>query len=285
MTPSEKPALRKGSKSCNELLREGALRLRSAGITEPEQNAQWLLSLAAGIPRLNLLAFSHNIPPRQSAEFFRLIKKKASGLPLAYIAGEQPFMGMSFRISRHVLIPRPETEGLVRLALKILPPKADILEIGTGSGCIACCLAMARPRAQITSCDISARALSVAATNARALGCGVQFIKSDLFTRVKGKFDAIISNPPYVRTGDINAQRELEYEPRAALDGGADGLDCMRKIAARAAGFINPGGFLLLEIGYNQWEAVRRMLAAGGFGKIRAFRDDCGIKRFVMAKI
>jgi release factor glutamine methyltransferase len=215
--------------------------------------------------------------------FAALAGRRREGEPIAYILGEREFYGLEFRVARAVLIPRPETELLVELALERIPGNAQmqVLDLGTGSGAIAVALAHERPLARVTAVDVDYAALSVARANASRHRVSVRFFCGDWFGALPGKtFDLIVSNPPYVAAADPHlAMGDLRYEPQRALLGGPDGLDCIRVIVAKAGAHLRPGAWLLFEHGYDQTEACRSMLQAGGYLEVRSWPDLAGIPR------
>jgi len=240
-------------------------------------------------------------PPVLGKSQLRLIssalKRRAKGEPLQYILGKQEFMGFEFEVNPNVVIPRPETEILVESILDLSSqihrqgPGQIILDVGTGSGCIAISLARLLPRSSITALDISAQALLVARSNARLnhLSQRIEFIRSDLFAdqRIENKrYDIIVSNPPYIESGEItNLAPEIGYEPRIGLDGGKDGLDFYRRIIGESLKHLEPGGFLALEIGLNQRKPVESILKKKkDFSVYKIIRDYNNIERIIIAK-
>ncbi|MGI4718761.1 MAG: peptide chain release factor N(5)-glutamine methyltransferase [Janthinobacterium lividum] len=241
-----------------------------------------LLCHALGLSRVGLITQSERIlTPDETARVAALVQRRLDGEPVAYIVGEREFFGLPFKVSPAVLIPRPDTELIVELALERLPQGGRLLDMGTGSGAIAVACAHARPDAQVTALDVSADALAVARANAAANGATVRFLHSDWFAAVAGeRFELIASNPPYIASGDAHlAQGDLRFEPAGALTDHADGLSALRTIVAGAPGHLAPGGWLLLEHGYDQAAAVRALLAAGGFLEVQSWRDLAGIER------
>lgn len=213
--------------------------------------------------------------------------RRRAGEPVSYITGAQEFYGIALRVNADVLIPRCETELLVDLALERIPPgsSARVLELGTGSGAIAVALAALRPELKITAADISEAALRVARLNAHRRGAEIDIVRSDWFESIgSGSFDVIVSNPPYVAAGDPHLEQgDVRFEPRLALLAGADGLTCIREIAGRARGRLQPGGWLLLEHGYEQGERCTGLLRELGYAGVADFPDLAGLPRVCVA--
>jgi release factor glutamine methyltransferase len=211
------------------------------------------------------------------------VERRAAGEPIAYLTGNCEFYGLEFRVTPAVLIPRPETELLVDLALERLPVegRARVLDLGTGSGCIAVSLGRQRPRMEVWAADAVPAALEVARDNALRLGATVRFVRSDWLADLAGeRFDLILSNPPYVAAGDPHLSRgDLRFEPASALVAGEDGLNDIRRIVAAAPAHLAPGGWLLFEHGYDQAQRCRALLTAAGFGQVTSWRDLAGIER------
>lgn len=203
----------------------------------------------------------------------------SQGLPLAYILGEAYFYGRRFEVSEDVLIPRPETEGLVERALELKWDSA--LDLCTGSGVIAISLALERPSSRIRAVDISPKALEVARTNGKELGAEVVFLLSDLYEEVEGSYELIISNPPYIKRGALESLEVARQEPLLALDGGEEGLDIIERIFDGAHTYLKPGGYLLLEIGDDHEEDIVK-LTQGFYGKIE--RDLAGKVRYYIGR-
>ena len=235
-----------------------------------------------------LLYPEKNLTDSEIAELRRVIGDMASGMPMAYALKQEYFYGEKFYVDERVLIPRYDTERSVD-CIKALAPKAKhILEIGTGSGCVAITLARLYPESQVHAVDISADALDVAALNAKNHGVeNVCFIESDLFTQVRGTYDIIYSNPPYITAEEMKAldKSVADYEPERALYGGADGLDFYRKIAAEAPKYLNRGGYLVFEIGAKQREDVEKLLREHRFSAIGCEKDFNGLDRVVYGRI
>ena len=246
-------------------------------------DAQLLLLHVLGKPhgeRAWLIAHDRDLLSPEASERFRaLCQRRAGGEPLAYIVGQHEFFGLPLAVDPRVLIPRPDTETLVSWALEVLPAgAAKVLDLGTGSGAIALALKHARPAADVNAIDASAGAVAVARSNAAALGLAVSIEISRWFEQVDGRFDVIVSNPPYVREGDPHLTA-LGHEPIQALTAGADGLSDLRQIIATAPAHLQAGGWLLLEHGYDQAEAVRQLLQAQGFEAVTSRDDLAGIQR------
>ena len=217
------------------------------------------------------------LTPQQYADFESLLKKRLNGEPIAYITGWREFYGRPFRVTPDVLIPRPETELLVDLVLAQIPSDqtVEILELGTGSGCIAISLALARPHALITAVDNNAAAIVVAQHNAMELSATVNFLKSDWFSALpERKFDVIVSNPPYVAMDDTHLlEGDVRFEPVGALSSGINGLDDLHYIITHAPSFLKPQGSLLLEHGYDQGRDTRILLQEEGYFAIHTWQD------------
>ncbi|MCC7041474.1 MAG: peptide chain release factor N(5)-glutamine methyltransferase [Burkholderiales bacterium] len=248
-------------------------------------DAQVLLAHVLGRDRTWLIAHRDDALPREAADaFFALAERRRAGEPVAYLVGRREFFGLTLAVTPAVLVPRPETETAVELALEWLPADrpARVLDLGTGSGAIALALARERPQASVVASDVSADALAVARRNADALGLrNVAFRVSDWYASLDdAPFDLIASNPPYVAAGDPHlTQDDVRHEPRVALVSGRDGLDALQTIVAGAAARLVPGGALVVEHGFDQAEAVQALLRAAGFTAIVGRRDLAGIVR------
>jgi release factor glutamine methyltransferase len=216
--------------------------------------------------------------------FEELVVRRAAGEPVAYLTGHREFYGLDFRVTPAVLIPRPETELLVELVLERLPPGAParVLDLGTGSGCVAVCVARERPQARVVAVDMSRAALELAQENAATYGVlNIEFRLSNWFSRLADEtFTVIAANPPYVAVGDPHlAQGDLPHEPAQALVAGADGLACLRAIADAAPAHLTSGGWLLLEHGHDQASQCREFLSHAGFTEVLSRPDLAGIER------
>ena len=257
----------------------GALQARLP--LDPLEN-RILLCHALGLTRVGLITQSERtLSAAEAGALASLVERRLKGEPIAYIVGRREFFGLDFLVTDAVLIPRPDTELLVELALERLPARARVLDMGTGSGAIAVALAHARPDAQVTALDASEAALDVARTNAAANGATVRFLHSDWFGELGTEvFDLIVSNPPYIAAGDVHlAQGDLRFEPLGALTDRADGLSALRIIAAGARKHLAAHGWLLMEHGYDQAAQVRELLAAHRFAEVQSWRDLSGIER------
>ena len=220
------------------------------------------------------------LAPSEQARFIALCQRRAAGEPVAYLRGCKEFYGLTLHIDARVLDPRPDTETLVDWALQLLAPlpAPRVLDLGTGSGAIALALQHQRPDAQVSAVDASTDALAVAQANAARLGLAVQFARGDWLRGVAGQFDVIASNPPYIAAADPHLAA-LRHEPLQALASGADGLDDIRSIVAQAPSHLLPGGWLLLEHGWEQAEAVQALLRSAGFAEVQSRKDLAGIAR------
>ena len=250
-------------------------------------DARLLLQYATGCSHTDLLARPETpVSAPAYAQFSEWVERRAAGEPLAYLVGEAEFRGRVFQVSPAVLIPRPETEVLIELALDKLCGLAapKILDLGTGSGIVAISLALEYPSATLVAVDVEKGAISVAQNNAGRLGATIDFRHGDWFAPVPcERFDLIVSNPPYVAEGDPHlALNGLPFEPRIALTDGTtdgDGLACIRHIVATASAHLAPGGWLLFEHGYDQGAASRNLLTAAGFKAALTHPDLAGIDR------
>lgn len=247
-------------------------------------DAQLLHLLALGKPlheRAWLLA--HDSDTLDEATLTRLaplLERRLTGEPLAYITGTKEFFGLPLQVDARVLDPRPDTETLVEWALERLPLDAphEVMDLGTGSGAIALALQHQRPQARVSAVDASQEALSVAQANAERLQLPVRFIHSHWLQGIAGRFDLIVSNPPYIEADDPHLAA-LRHEPLQALASGADGLDDIRAIIAQAPAHLKPGGWLLLEHGHDQAEAVRTLLSQAGWQNVQSRKDLAAIER------
>lgn len=245
--------------------------------------AQTLLLHALGRDlhdRAWLLLHDNDELPLNTCELYKgLMQRRLAHEPLAYLTGQQEFHGLTLKVDKRVLVPRPDTETLVDWALGLeLAPSAHVLDLGTGSGAIALALKHARSGWHVQAVDASAQALAVAAGNAQRLGLQVQFVQSNWFSQVQARFDLVVSNPPYIAQGDQHLP-VLRAEPPQALVSGADGLDDIRHIIAQAPAHLKSGAWLLLEHGFDQASAVAQLLKAQGFVQVQSRKDIAGIHR------
>jgi release factor glutamine methyltransferase len=261
---------------------------RTRGIENPGLDAQLIVAFALNVTRTQIIVDSQRpLTPDELAKLRALIKRRRSREPMAYLMGHREFYGRSFKVDARVLIPRPDTETLVEVALtrtRAQSMYARVLDLCTGSGCVATTLAKERPTTRVTGIDKSAGAVAVARDNAARLGVtNVWFTESDLFQNVRGPFEIITANPPYIATDEIpTLQPEIDkFEPKLALDGGKDGLDLVRKIAAEAGAHLVPGGVLAMEVGAGQAPETADVLRANGFTSIEIAKDYGRIERVV----
>jgi len=278
--------------NCAHLLKEAESQLDMKGIPTPALDAQVLLAHCIGRDR----SFLHAHPERElsdaEARMFRLlIARRVNREPVAYITGMKEFWSLPFAVNRNVLIPRPDTEIVVEAALNLFErrEKTCILEIGTGSGAISITMATEREKAIITDTDYSREALDVALRNALNNGAEqrITFLCGDLFTPVRGTYDIIVSNPPYISEGDFDRlEPEVrEYEPRSALVAGPDGTEFHRRLMEGARDFLEDGGWLVMELGVGQKNALEKMMHENGYCDIVFYRDYAGIERVIRARM
>jgi release factor glutamine methyltransferase len=237
-------------------------------------DAEWLLLHVLGEPRSWLIAHADDaLDATSAAAFAALVERRAAGEPVAYLTGQRGFWSLQLEVTPDTLIPRPETELLVELALARVPAGGvcQVADLGTGSGAIALAIAHERPRAQVVATDASEAALVVAQRNAQRLGiANIAFLPGDWLVPLAGqRFAVIVSNPPYIEAADPHLEQgDLRFEPAAALASGADGLDAIRRIVVDARDHLESGGWLLLEHGWKQGAAVRGLLQAAGYGEV-----------------
>jgi len=271
--PGQTPA------SIGSLLSAASQRLSALPQASPRLEAELLMMEATGASREQLIAWPERTPgPAQASRFAQLLERRLKGEPIAYIRGRQAFWKQELRVSPATLIPRPETELLVEIALERLPATAPLVvaDAGTGTGAIALALALERPEWTLLALEISPGAAAVAADNLRRHGAHrARVIRADwLAPLAPASLDALITNPPYIPEADPHLQRgDLPREPRIALAAGADGLDAIRRILPEARTCLKPGGLLALEHGFDQGTAVRNLLAAYGFRDIETLSD------------
>lgn len=258
------------------------------GKAEARLEIRVLLGHALGVNRAWLIAHEHDeLPAALLEKYAALLARRLSGEPVAYLLGEKEFFGRSFLVTPAVLVPRPETELLVELALEKLPPAARALDLGTGSGCIAVTLALERPDCGILAVEQSAEALAVAKQNAVHLGAKLGFYQGSWYQALPPeteRFDLVVSNPPYVAEGDPHLAA-LAHEPAQALSSGRDGLADIRLIAQGAPAWLKPGGWLMFEHGWDQGEACRGLMLAAGFAGVETRADLAGIGRVTLGHV
>ena len=288
------------------LVKEGEYQLSKAFCMDPKIDAQELYCYLTGLDKVSLfLTAEEEVDPETEEKYMELIRRRAERIPLQHITGVQEFMGYTFKVNPHVLIPRQDTETLVTEAAKTIQstPREklsffeklkgrkewDVLDLCCGSGAVGISLAKICSNVKVTATDISAEAVETAEANAEDLRVKVRFLTGDMFEPVKGrKFDMIVSNPPYIRTNMISILQEevKDHEPLNALDGGRDGLDFYRTIVEKAADFLKPEGFLLVEIGHDQGEDLRKMLKdSGKYSPAVVIKDLPGRDRVVKCKL
>ncbi len=258
--------------------------IAASGIAALE--ARSLLAFALEATRESLIAQpQRQVAASAEARFRELCTRRLAGEPMAYLLGQREFFGRRFRVDRSVLIPRPETECLVEAALMELQAEnsPSVIDLGTGSGCIAITLALERPDAGVWATDVSEQALELARTNAAELGARVHFLHGEWFAPARRRFDLIVSNPPYVAAADPHLD-ELGCEPSGALTDGGDGLACLRAIIGQAQAYLNEGGALVVEHGYDQGAAVRALMRQSGFQSVCTRTDLSGIERLCVAR-
>ncbi|MSS63816.1 peptide chain release factor N(5)-glutamine methyltransferase [Velocimicrobium porci] len=274
-------------KTIEELLRNGESRLKDAYIEDAKLDAWYLMEYCFHMSRVSfLLDRNKPVSEEKEREYITLIEKRKSHIPLQHITGEQEFMGYSFYVNEHVLIPRQDTEILVEEIVPYASGK-KILDMCTGSGCILISLSKEVDLHVGVGADISSEALKVAKKNAVRNQSEVRFVQSDLFTQINETFDIIVSNPPYIESREVDClMPEVRlHEPRIALDGMEDGLYFYKKIIEQSVFHLNQGGRIFFEIGYNQGEAVSRLLEEAGYSEIKVKKDLAQLDRVVSAKL
>lgn len=281
-------------KTIAETLKQASATLRNATIANDVLDAQTLLAHALGCDRTHLIVnFNQQLTDEQMATYQSLVERRASGEPLQYITGHREFFGLDFLVTPAVLIPRPETELIIEEVLRLANPISPIspitvIDIGTGSGCIAVTLARELEDARVIATDISPAALDVARQNAARTGVTIEFIESDLLTALPAARQAhfIVSNPPYVTATEMpDLQREVrDWEPRIALTDEADGLSFYRRLLAEVPLYLLSGGYFLCELGYGQAAAVTAMLSPDLWAEHHILNDLQGIPRTLVAR-
>jgi release factor glutamine methyltransferase len=274
-----------------EVLRWTCGRFERHGIESARLDAELLATLAFQRSRVELYTqFDHLPSDNELATYRELVQRRLSGEPVAYILGRKEFWSLDLCVDPRVLIPRPDTETLIEQALALLsdaPPcgrPLRVLDVGTGSGAVALALKKERPSDEVFAIDVSEDALAVARDNALRLGLEVEFAQGDLLATLASRapWDVIVSNPPYIPSSDIDElPSEVRHEPRLALDGGADGLHIVRRLATESVGLLAPGGALAMEIGAEQAAQVTEILRGEGYAGVDSRRDLAGIERVV----
>ena len=266
----------------------GMQKLKEAQIGEAQLDARLLLEEVCGTDHNTLLCHGdREVSEAEEEQYRKALEQRAVHVPLQHLLGYQDFMGLRFQVSEYVLIPRQDTEILVEEAMRYLHDGMRILDLCTGSGCILLSLLHYSNDCEGVGVDISQEALQVAAQNAELLGIKADFLKSDLYEKVTGKFDLLVSNPPYIERKVIPTLMEevREYDPYIALDGGEDGLDFYRRIIGGAQDYLKRGGQILMEIGSGQAKAVSELLREAGFKEIDVCRDFAGLDRVVSGRL
>ena len=287
--------MKKKISTLQTIYREGKEQLELSGVPDADLDAWYLLEFVTGISKARYYGNPEaGMEEEEVLRYQDVIRQRAERIPLQHITGEQEFMGFSFQVNEHVLIPRQDTETLVEEALGVLKPKMEILDLCTGSGCILLSLLKLGEKQGIaglkgTGADISREALKVAEENGRRLeipGDQLAWVRGDLFEKLEGPFDLLVSNPPYIPSGELSGlQEEVRlHDPALALDGHEDGLYFYRRIAAEAGKYLRDGAFLMLEIGWDQGEAVRGLLEAAGYREVEVKKDLSGNDRVVRGR-
>ncbi|MCM1125939.1 MAG: peptide chain release factor N(5)-glutamine methyltransferase [Lachnospiraceae bacterium] len=269
------------------IYRMGAERLQKAGIEEALLDARLLLEAVCDTDQNTLLAHGDYLVTEQQKEcYVNYIEQRSRHVPLQHIIGYQEFMGLKFKVSPDVLIPRQDTETLVEEVMRFLHDGMRILDLCTGSGCILLSLLKYSNDCAGTGSDLSKEALRIAEENAYRLGLEAEFVCSDLFERIEGKYEVIVSNPPYIPSGDILGLMEevRDHDPMMALDGGEDGLAFYRQIIAQAGAHLHFGGMLFLEIGADQAGQVSAYMGDAGYRDVTVCKDLAGLDRVVYGR-
>ena len=277
-------------KTVAEVLKSATTRLEAGGIENPRLDAEILLAHVLGWRRLTLYVDAEKILPLESIlRFNELVNRRLKKIPVAYLTGAKEFMSLTFAVNENVLIPRPDTEILTEVVGEFLRSRGggNLLDLGAGSGAICISILKFVKSSRAIAVDISAEALEVAKFNAEKFHVDdrIEFFCGDLFMPLTGKFDAIVSNPPYIPTGELeNLQAEVQSEPQLALDGGIDGLKFYRRIISDAPKFLISGGLLAVEVGINQAAAVKNLFEAENFIDVEIIKDLAGLERVVAGR-
>lgn len=273
------------SLTCEALLNEAVARIKG---DSPRLDAELLLNHVTGLSRTSFRAWpEREVAAEQAQRFLALVNQRVSGQPIAYLLGQQEFWSLPLKVSPSTLIPRPDTECLVEAALSLpLPKTATMLDLGTGTGAIALALASEQPGWQIMASDRIAAAVELARANSSALGLPITVVQSHWFAQLpKVRFDLLISNPPYIPASDSHLREgDVRFEPSSALVAGDDGLDDIRLLVSDGLNWLNDGGWLLLEHGYDQGEAVRHLFAQSGWRNIETRKDYGDNDRMTLAQ-
>ncbi len=283
-----------------EAVRQGAAMLTAAGVDAPDLDAWLLMSHVSGMDRSRYFLHGEEEMTQELQEaYFDLARQRAKRIPLQHLTGTQDFMGLTFEVNENVLVPRQDTELLAETAIGILLDRHNtpenstvdcetaVLDLCCGSGCLAVSIRSFCPYVSVTAADLSGEALNVARRNAMSNHCeDIRFLQGDLFEPVDGTFRMIVSNPPYIPTGEIAGlmPEVRDHEPVMALDGDADGLSFYRRIIAQAPDYLEEGGWLLFEIGYDQGTSVSELMITRGFADVRVLKDLAGLDRTVMGR-
>ena len=271
--------------TCEALIKEAAARI---GGDSPKLDAELLLSHISGLSRTSFRAWpEREIPAAQAEQFFALVAERVEGKPVAYLLGQQEFWSLPLTVSTSTLIPRPDTECLVETALSLeLPETAKVLDLGTGTGAIALALASEKPDWQVTATDRIAEAVELARENSQNLNLPITVLQSHWFDDIPADtFDLLISNPPYIPASDRHlSEGDVRFEPASALVAGDDGLDDIRLLVTQGLAWLNGDGWMMLEHGYDQGEAVRELFACAGWRNIETRKDYGGNDRMTLAR-
>lgn len=271
-----------------ELLQEGERQLQAAGNPEAKVDAWFLLEFVAGMSKQEyFLRMQEAVEDEVITSYYQALEQRVEHVPLQYIIGCQEFMGLNFLVNPSVLIPRQDTETLVEQTLSVIRPGDAILDMCTGSGCILISLLKMKEGCTGVGVDISAQAIETARENAKMNEVDATWICSDLFTEVSGKFNVIVSNPPYIATSVIETlmPEVVRFEPYGALDGHEDGLFFYRKLVEQSEKYLTDRGYLLFEIGYDQGEAVADLMKQAGYKDVTIVKDYCENDRVVMGHL
>ena len=271
-----------------DIIKKAQNTLEAAGVADSQVDSWLLAEFVFGITRVKYYAnMQMTVDGRSAEKYNELVNQRAGHIPLQHIIGTQEFMGLTFKVNENVLIPRQDTELLVENVVDFLGnDERTVLDMCTGSGCIAVSIDRLSKNSKVTAVDISEKALEVAQENNRLNNANVTFIQSDLFTNVTGKYDIIVSNPPYIRTDEIPKLMEevKSHEPVMALDGMEDGLYFYKKICNEASDYLNDNGKIFFEIGYDQGDDVSEILRQNRFCNIEVLKDLSGNDRVVIAR-